>query len=50
MKRRRIDWETLQVIGVLLVFLFCLVGVPLLSMAAYDWDWRCLFAQCRVDK
>jgi hypothetical protein len=35
---------------VLAFIVAALVGFPLLSLAAYDWDWRCLFAECRVEK
>lgn len=26
------------------------IAAGLIKLAAVDWDWRCLFAECRIDK
>lgn len=39
--------DTAKAIVYMLVVLALLVGVPTLRCAANDWDWRCVFSECR---
>lgn len=36
-----------QAYVLLVVIAALLVGLPLAALAAMDWDWRCLFVECR---
>jgi hypothetical protein len=49
-RRSRTDWNTLAVISIVGLFLVAMPFGCYLHMEAVDWDWRCLFAECRIDK
>lgn len=34
---------------VILIFL-CMIAAPIIRAWVYDWDWRCVIAECRVEK
>lgn len=36
-----------QAYAMLALIVFMVLAGPILVLAAYDWDWRCLFAECR---
>lgn len=49
-RRSKRDWSFIgSLVGVGL-FVAVLTGGGLLHCAAYDWDWRCAVAECRVTK
>lgn len=40
----------LAVAGMVAFALGLVVLACVMEMAANDWDWRCLFAQCRIER
>lgn len=49
-RKTRRDWEAIAILGLIGLFAVALPFACYLHMEAVDWDWRCLFAECRIEK
>jgi hypothetical protein len=41
--------DTLKAVAVLVLVTAVLAAYPVAKLWAYDWEFKCLFAQCRKD-